>query len=231
VKLKTFVVLICASALWSACSGAGGSPTAPSSPASATPPSASLQRAINTVVSGVIASMNATRAGSKSLTLSDDGLTGGFLAGPRSITVQCNPSGTSCSTQFNESFTQQTNCVGGGVSSVSSTLTGVIQASGTTVSGTLNMAGRSTFAACSENGWVTNSNPSIGTNGSIFITGQRTRINLTMSGGFVMTNAPGTPNGRATCVFNSVILQWDDITGNWANSGSVDCTPGGSFRF
>jgi len=78
---------------------------------------------------------------------------------------------------------------------------------------------------------VTNSNPSISTNGQFFITSQHTRINLTMSGGFVITNAPGTPAGRASCVANGVLLQWDDITGNWANSGSIDCTPGGSFRF
>lgn len=52
-----------------------------------------------------------------------------------------------------------------------------------------------------------------------------------MSGGFRLTNAPGTPAGQATCAFNGMILQWDDITGNWANSGSVDCLPGGSFRF
>ena len=145
--------------------------------------------------------------------------------------MQCNASGTSCSTQFNESFNQSTPCAGGGSSSVSSTLTGVIQGSVNSQSGTLNMATRSTFANCSANGWVTNSNPSFATNGQMFFTNQHMRLNLTMSGSMVITNAPGTPNGGTTCTTNGVLLQWDDITGNWANSGSIDCTGGVSIRF
>jgi hypothetical protein len=113
---------------------------------------------------------------------------------------------------------------------MSATLTGVMQGDAKFLSGTLLLQGRSTFTDCSENGWVTNSNPSISMNGTIFLTTLHTRVNLAMSGGFVMTNAPGTPNGRAACGFNGVLLQWDDITGNWANSGTVDCTPGGSFK-
>jgi len=230
-KLNHFVVVVCVSAVWSACSGKAATPTSPPPPASVTPPSSAIQKAIATLMSGMTTALNTTRAGSRSLTLSEGLEPSDEASRPRSITVQCNASGTSCSTQFNETFSQQTNCSGGGSSNVSSTLTGVIQASGSTASGTLNIATRQTFSACSENGWVTNTNSSIATNGSIFITGERTRINLTMSGSFGMANAPGTPNGSTSCVFNGVLLQWDDITGNWANSGSIDCNPGGSFRF
>jgi hypothetical protein len=182
-------------------------------------------------MAGMTKALNTTRAGSRTLSSYEGVETSAFGGVPQSITTQCNASGTSCSTQFNETFSERTNCAGGGFSNVSSTLTGVIQASGSTASGTLNVATRMTFGGCSENGWVTSTSSSIATNGSVFITGQRTRINLTMSGGFGLTNAPGTPNGGSNCVFNGVLLQWDDITGNWANSGSVDCNPGGSFKF
>jgi hypothetical protein len=235
VKLKNFALLICIIVM-SACgsSGAGSTPTSPSqssTPSSVSAPSASIQKAVNTVLSGVTASINGTKSGSKQSIVKDLFTGGPFLAEPQSLTQQCNASGTSCSVQFNESFSQPTNCLGGGSSNVSSTLTGVIQGSPSTLSGTLNMSARSTFADCTENGWVTNSNPSIGISGTVFLSGQHMRINLTVSGGFLITNAPGTPNGRSSCFFNGVLLQWDDITGNWANSGSVDCTPGGSFRF
>ena len=174
------------------------------------------------------ASFNGTRNGSKS----QAGLVGrNFLIEP-AYTAQCNASGTSCSVQFNESFNPPaTACTNGGSSSVSGTLIGAIQGSSTSIAGTLNMSVRSTIANCSEDGWVTSTNPSFLTSGTVFITNQHTRLNLTMSGGMVITNAPGTPNGSASCVTNGVLLQWDDITGNWANSGSIDCTPGGSFRF
>jgi len=239
-KTRNIVVLTCSVAVMSACGsngGGGSSPTAPSqsstpaAPVSATPPSASLQKAINTVLSGVTAAINGTKSGPQKLTLSEGRPTGGVsLAGRRSFTVQCNPSGTSCSVQFNESFSPPaTACLNGGSSSQTATLTGVISGNANSVSGTLLMQGRTTFNECSENGWVTNGGPSM--NGTIFMSTLHTRINLAMSGGFLITNAPGTPNGRSSCVFNSAILQWDDITGNWANSGSVDCTPGGSFRF
>jgi hypothetical protein len=227
-KIKNIVVLIGALGLVSACA----SPTTPSSQSSApdpvTPPNATIHNAISTVLAGVTASINATRSGSKTQTRL---LGGTSLIGP-SFTQQCNASGTSCSIQFNEPFNPPpTACSNGGSSNVSATLTGVIQGSATSLAGTLNLNARSTFADCSENGWVMNSNPSFLTNGQIFITNQHSRINLTMSGALVVTNAPGTPNGRTSCVTNGVLLQWDDITGNWANSGSIDCTPGGSFRF
>jgi hypothetical protein len=235
VKLKNGVLLVCVSAIVSACGSNGGStPTSPSkssSSSSVSAPSTSIQKAVNTVMAGVTASINGTRSGSKQSLSEGSLVAGSFLAEPKFLTAQCNASGTSCSVQFNESFNQQINCGNGGSSNTSSTLTGVIQGGPSTQSGTLNMSMRSTFADCSDNGWVTNSNPSIGVSGTVFISGQHMRINLTASGGFLITNAPGTPNGRSSCFFNGVLLQWDDITGTWANSGSVDCTPGGSFRW
>lgn len=238
-KLKNFVVLICLSALWPACGGrTGGSPTAPqpaaavTPPAPVTPPAAAVRKAIATVMTGMTKALNATRSGSKSLSLSEGLRTGGGgVVQPHSLTMQCNKSGTSCSIQFNETFSQRTDCSGGGFSSVSSTLTGVIQSTDDNpLSGTLNTRTRFTFGGCSENGWVMSTSSSILINGSVYITGKRTRINLTFSGGFLFTNAPGTPAGSSTCVFNGVLLQWDDITGNWAKSGSMDCNPGGSFK-
>lgn len=225
------VLLVAVLALVSACA----SPTTPSDDPPKPASNAAVQRAINTVLSGVTASINGTRSGSKGFA-SSQGLIAPLktpiasVLGP-AFTQQCNASGTSCSIQFNESFSQPANCSGGGSSNSSATLTGVIQGSATSLSGTLNLAVRSTFANCSENGWVTNSNPSMSTNGQMFITSQHTRINLTMSGGLVITNAPGTPAAHSSCVTNGVLLQWDDITGNWANSGSIDCNPGGSFKF
>jgi hypothetical protein len=229
-RIVNTVVLIGALALVSAC--ASPSPGAPSyqnsAPASVTPPNATISTAINTVLAGVTASINGTRAGTKTQIRLMEGT---FLMAP-SLSQQCNASGSSCSVQFNESFNPPpTACTNGGSSSVSGTLIGVIQGSATSLAGNLNMSVRSTIAGCSENGWVTNSNPSFLTNGQLFISSQHTRINLTMSGGLLVTNAPGTPNGGSSCVTNGVILQWDDVTGNWANSGSIDCTPGGSFRF
>ena len=211
------------------------SPTTPSNDQPVPASNAAVQKAITTVLSGVTASINGTRSGSRGLPLSQ-GLAAPLampiasVLGP-AFTQQCNASGTSCSIQFNESFNQPTNCSGGGSSNTSATLTGVIQGGATSLSGTLNLSVRSTFTDCSEGGWVTNSNPSLSTNGQMFITSQHTRINLTMSGGMVISNAPGAPAGRSSCVTNGVLLQWDDITGNWADSGSIDCTPGGSFRF
>jgi len=229
-KVRNIALVIGALALVSACA----SPTGPSSgnssaaPASATPPNATVQKAISTVMSGVTASINGTRSGAKSQTHLMSGL---LRIGP-SLTEQCNASGSSCSIQFNEAFNPPaTACTNGGSSSVSGTLTGVLQGSATSISGTLNMGVRSMFTDCSENGWVINTNPSFLTNGQLFVTTQHLRLNLTMSGGMIFTNAPGTPNGRTSCVTNGVILQWDDITGNWANSGSIDCSPGGAFRF
>ena len=225
-KTRSLVVLIGALAVVPACA----SPSAPSSQSATpvTPPNATIHNAITTLLAGVTASINGTRSGSKS----QAGMMRPTLLLTPSITQQCNASGTSCSVQFNESFNPPPEaCKNGGSSSVSGALTGVIQGSATSLSGTLNFSARSVFAGCSDNGWVMNSNPSFLTNGQFFITSQHTRINLTMSGGLVVTNAPGTPNGGSSCVTNGVLLQWDDVTGNWANSGSIDCTPGGSFRF
>ena len=235
-KMRTVhvVLLMSVLAFVSGCA----SPTTPSSqssvptpvtpPAPVTPPTAVIHNSINTVLSGVIAGFNGMRNGSKGLR---DVMAPPSLIRP-SFTQQCNAAGTSCSIQFNESFNPAPSiCTGGGSSTASGTLTGVIQGSPNSISGTLNYAERAVFNDCSENGWVSNTTPSFATNGQVFITSQHVRLNLTMSGAFVVTNAPGTPNGRASCVTNGVILQWDDITGNWANSGSIDCTPGGAFRF
>gem|GEM_PF-5888996 len=206
------------------------SPTKPSAPA-ATAPTASLQSAVNMSLSSVTASYNAMRSGSRTLTLTPENPAGAGVPSVVGLTVQCTPSGSSCSTQFNESFGPMTNlCPNGGSSTNSGTLTGVLQGNATSVSGTLNMSSRFSLADCSQGGAVVNSNSSIGTSGTVFITGQHTRLNLTMSGGFVATNPPGTPAFRVSCVFNGALLQWDDITGNWANSGSVDCNNGVSFK-
>jgi len=229
-KRRDIVFLVCVLAWVSVCgSCAGTTPTAPSSPASVTPPNAFIQKVISAIVSGVTKSINATVSGSQGLTASLP--EGHFLAAPRPITSQCNASGTSCSVLLNEAWSQQTNCANGGYVYVSATLTGSMYGNANFVGGTLNMSVRSTLSQCSEDGWVTNSNPSILTNGTIYLSTLHERINVTLSGGFLVTNAPGTPTGRSSCVFNAVLFQWDDITGNWANSGSVDCTPGGSFRF
>jgi hypothetical protein len=227
-KIRHAPVALCLLTLAAAC--AGSSPTKPTTPDPVTPPSSSIQKAINTVISSFTTAMNKTRSGK---TFTFDALRGGdgFLPGAQSITTQCNKAGTSCSSMFNENYNETIPCTNGGSTSVAQTLTGVIQSSANSTSGTLNLATRQTFSSCAEGNWVTNTASSIGTNGSIFVTTNHTRINVTMSGGFTVSNAPGTPAGQAVCAFNGVILQWDDITGNWANSGSVDCLPGGSFRF
>ena len=224
----TGVAFVAFSVMVSACA----SPDSPTSSTPATPtvsaaPSGAITKAMSTAFSGLTSAINGTKNGSKALRP---------LLSPTAIlrpeySVQCNASGSSCSIQFNESFNQSQACSGGGSSNSTATLTGVISGDATFVSGTLNLSQRSTFSDCSEGGYLTNSNPSLATNGQMFLTSQHMRLNLTMSGGFVITNAPGTAAARSSCVTNGILLQWDDITGNWANSGTIDCSPGGSFHF
>jgi hypothetical protein len=221
-------VALCLLTFATAC--ASPSPTQPTTPASVTPPNASIQKAIDSVIAGYTKALNKTRSGSKTLTL-EALQAGDFVSGAQAFTTQCTASGSSCSIQYNDPYSDVTPCTGGGSISTTGTLTGVIQSSTNSTSGTLNLATRQTFSSCNENNWVTNTSSSIGTNLQLFLTTNHTRMNVTISGGFTVSNAPGTPQGQAVCAFNGVLLQWDDITGNWANSGSVDCLPGGSFRF
>lgn len=227
-KIRCAVAAVSVLALAMACT----SPTPPTpQPDEAVPSNSSIEKAIRTVMSGFMTAMDRTRSGSNTLTL--DGLRAGegFLPGARSFTSQCNQTGTSCSTMFNETFSQSLPCGNGGTTNLTSTLTGVVQSGPTFSGGTLNLAVRTTFTNCSEDGWVINATPSIATNASIYLTNNHTRLNVTMSGEYRITNAPGAPAGGATCALNAVMMQWDDITGTWANSGSVDCVPGGSIRF
>lgn len=207
------------------------SPSAPSSTPAATAPSATLQSVVNTSLSSVAASYNAMRSGTRSLGLGAPVGAGVQFPSLVGLSTQCNSSGSSCSVQFNESDGPRTTaCQGGGSTTMSSTMTGVIQGSATSMSGSLNLSIRETRADCGLPGAVINSNPSTLTSGTVYITSQHTRLNLMMSGTFVATNPPGTPSFRVSCTYNAVLLQWDDITGNWANSGSVDCNNGVSFK-
>jgi hypothetical protein len=143
---------------------------------------------------------------------------------PRSITT-CNANTAVC--QVNESFDQREGCASGGYTSLTSQLTGSINANG----GNLNWSSHTSLIDCSSNGWVTNSSPYLSAGGTIGLFAQRTTINLTLGGGLVVTNAPGTPNGRSECYFSGVLLQWDSTSGSWSNSGSLICTPGVTIKF
>lgn len=235
---------ICALTLASACA----SSTAPSdataaaiaaaaapapAPAPAVPSSSTIHNAITTVLSGLTAAINGTKSGKDAGPVSTERFRfGPTLVNGKTPVTQCNANGSACTIDFNETFSPPaTACADGGVSTTSATLVGRISGSSSSLSGTLNLNVQSVFAGCSAAGWITNTNPPFTTRGDMTFFANHTRLNLVMSGGMVLTNAPGFPNGRAACVTNSAILQWDDITGNWANSGSIDCTPGGSFKF
>lgn len=213
--------VICANLALVACSSPLDPDPAPPAPVSA--PSSSIQASINQVVSGIVGAVNGTRprsggGGSAGL----NGLT--LLPSPRTATT-CNVNTGVC--QVNESYEQRVPCSGGGSLSILAQLTGSINSNG----GNLSWRSYSTFANCSANGWVTNSNPYLTGGGTIGIFGSRMTLNLTLGGGFNITNAPGTPAGRSDCNFSGVLLQWDSLSQRWSNSGSVICTPGGTFRF
>ena len=224
-------MLVCGIAVLSAC---GGTPLSPSgassggSSASAAPvaaPSSSIQSTINGVLSSLVGAINSTKIQSQKTIAPAAGLTDRALfIEPRSITT-CNANTGVC--QVNESFDQREGCASGGYTSVTSQLTGSINANG----GNLNWSSHTSLVDCSSGGWVTNTNPYLSAGGTLGLFANRTTLNLTLSGGFVVTNAPGTPNGRSDCNFSGVLLQWDSTSGTWSNSGSVICTPGGTFKF
>jgi len=226
------VVLVCAIAVLSACGGTS-SPLSPSSPsssssASAAPvaaPSSSIQATINGVLSSLVGAINTTKNQSTKKLAPAAGLTDRTLfVEPRFVTT-CNANTGVC--QVNESFDQREGCASGGYTSVTSQLTGSINANG----GNLNWSSHTSLIDCSANGWVTNTSPYLSAGGTLGVFANRTTVNLTLGGGFVVTNAPGTPNGRSECNFSGVLLQWDSLSGTWSNSGSVICTPGGTFKF
>lgn len=232
-KIKS-VMLVCAIVVMSACGGAS-SPLSPSSSASSSStasaapiaaPSSSIQTTINGVVSGLVGAINSTKNASqkKSIAPSASLIDHALFVEPRFITT-CNVNTAVC--QVNESFDQREGCVSGGYSSLTSSLTGSINANG----GNLNWSSHTSLVDCSSGGWVTNSSPYLSANGTIGVFANRTTLNLTMGGGFLVTNAPGTPNGGSECHFSGVLLQWDSTSGTWSNSGSVICTPGGTFKF
>jgi hypothetical protein len=205
-KIKS-VMLVCAIVVMSACGGTS-SPLSPSSSssaasaASAAPvaaPSSSIQATINGVVSGLVGAINTTKNGSqkKSLAPSAGLADRALFVQPRFITT-CNANTGVC--QVNESFDQREGCASGGYTSVTSSLTGSINANG----GNLNWSSHTSLVDCSSNGWVTNSSPYLSAGGTIGVFANRTTLNLTLGGGFLVTNAPGTPNGRSECHISGV---------------------------
>jgi hypothetical protein len=225
--------------LITACGGTESptSPTTPTTPVTRAPSNATIQNAINAVIEGFTTAFNNTYKPPRTLTLGalqalhvgEGFLPGAELHGP----PVCTRNASSCSIAFHENFSPApTPCANGGSQTSSMTLNGVLVGDDRGTAGTLNLAARMTFAGCSMGGAVTNTPSSIGMNGSMFFTHpNRFRINQTISGSFDIMNAPGTPAAQTTCVFNSVIHQYDSITGTWAYSGSIDCNPGGSFRW
>ena len=217
------LMLVWAIVVMTACAGTS-SPVSPSSSPSAAPvaaPSSSIQATINSVLSGLVGAINSTKISSQKATIAPSaGLTDrAFFVEPRLITT-CNANTGVC--QVSESFEQREGCLSGGYSSVTSQLTGSMNANG----GTLNWSSHTSLVDCSSGGWVTNSTPYLSAGGTLGLFAQRTTVNLTLGGGFVVTNAPGTPNGRSECNFSGVLLQWDSTSGSWSNSGSLICTPG-----
>lgn len=225
------VMLVCAVAILSACGGTSNpaSPSSPSPSASAAPPApvsaprSSISATLDRVLSGLVGAINSSKNQSK--TIASASLTDHpFFSEPRSITT-CNVNTAVC--QVNESYDKRDSCVDGGYSGITSRLTGSINANG----GTLNWTSNSSYVDCSSGGWVTNSSPYFSGGGTVGIFAQRITVNLTLGGGFVVTNAPGTPNGRSECHLSGVLLQYDSTSGSWSNSGSAICTPGGEFKF
>ncbi len=228
-KIKS-LMLVCAIVVLTACGGTS-SPLSPSSSSSASAapiaaPGSSIQATVNGVLSGLVGAINSTKNSSQKRTIAPSaGLTDRALfVEPRFITT-CNANTGVC--QVNESFDQRPGCESGGYSGVTSQLTGQINANG----GTLNWSGHTSLVDCSSGGWVTNSSPYLSSGGTIGVFASRTTVNLTLGGGLVVTNEPGTPNGRSECHFSGVLLQWDSTSGSWSNSGSLICTPGVTIKF
>lgn len=216
-KTLTISLLTCALAASIACSGLIPTEPEPAGPVAA--PASSIQGSVNMVMSGLVAAFNGT-----------NGSGGGHALGLGSLAPSITPSASSCNAagcQINQSWEQRTACSSGGYFGVLAQLTGTTNQSG----GTLNFRQYFSFNNCSSGGWVTNSSPYLTGGGTVRVFGGHQALNVTMGGGFIITSAPGMPIGRSECHFSGVILQWSSLTGNWANSGALVCTPGGEFRF
>ena len=221
------IVLLCSGA----CSGLTPTTPDPVVPAVVTPPTATVEAVVRDILNDLVAGVNTTsnrRTSTSPLDLSPR------LLESRPQSFSCNASFTQC--QLFQQLDDRTACSGGGGQSMSATLSGTIStsANGSSSSGNFRWDGFQTYSDCTENGWVTNSNPYMSTGGTIRTTtsgnSSRMTMTLTMGGGFVMSNAPGRPTGRIACANSGVILQWDELTG-WSNSGSLSCDNGLSFRY
>jgi hypothetical protein len=212
-----------------ACSGLTPTTPDPVVPAVTTPPTATVEAVVRDILNDLVAGVNTTsnrRTSTSPLDLSPR------LLDSRPQAFSCNASFTQC--QLFQQLDDRTACPGGGSQSISATLSGTISVSTNSSSGNFRWDGFQTYSDCTENGWVTNSNPYMNSGGTIRTTtsgnSSRTTMTLTLGGGFVMSNSPGRPNGRIACANSGVILQWDELTG-WSNSGSLSCDNGLSFKY
>lgn len=210
-----------------ACSGGGPTAADTAVPASTTPSNTTVQRVVSGILNSLVGAINTTR--SRNSSASVERL---MVLGARPEGISCNASGTQC--QVFEQSEDRSACPGGGYEGMSLTMSGTVTASTTSAQAAFRWDSFQTMVDCSRDGWVTNSNPYLSAGGTIRTTttssSSRTVITLTLGGGFVMTNAPGTPAGRLVCANSGVILQWDDLTG-WSNSGTLTCDNGLTLKY
>ena len=74
--------------------------------------------------------------------------------------------------------------------------------------------------------WTVNGDPYISDTGTITFTGNHSSFSFHQGGGWV---AAATAGGRASCQ-ESVSVSWDSTTNAGTLSGSVTCSPGGTFN-
>lgn len=112
-------------------------------------------------------------------------------------------------------------CPRGGYISTSGTMSGTL--SDATGTGQLSWTSYQSFVECSfDDGWTLRSNPYETFGGTITINTSRTSFNIRVGGG---GNIYRNDRLAGTYYWNSVLLQWDSITG-WSNSGQFCATPG-----
>lgn len=145
------------------------------------------------------------------------------LFNPRS--VSCNASGTTC--QLFEQYSQTTTCNTGGRESVSGLMSGSVSSGSLGAFGTINLQQTDSIVdwTC-DGGWTVNGDPYISDTGTMTMTGNHYSFSFHEGGGWV---ASATTNGSRVSCQENVTVSWDNTALGGHFSGTVTCSPGGSF--
>ena len=192
----------------SAC--AGSNPVIDAAPAG--PTQASMQKAYLAMRSALVTAVN---SGTSRLGSRPGGAAPSLVRPEASVTIPV----------FHQ-FESRTPCAGGGVASVSVTMSGSLTATESSVFGSIGWSGNASMIGCSDGTWTTDSNPALTMTGTLTVDAGHLSMNIALGGGWSMS---GAGNGAASCQLSGVRMQWDTLSG-WSNSGIILCSPGGAFR-